>query len=168
MWPLQTLHGLLQVINNDSPLWLVQVQNGEWTSSECLHSVWVLEFFPLTILPSYFSRVCGMSLDVWAAYYSTKTQADPCIGYGALFLHSLFYSRILLHNFKPFQCPKFWSPQLTNTDGLCPVFTCFYHPRAHLICFPFLKDQSPVMVFVQPVKTISYILFSFLDGRGQV
>lgn len=84
------------------------------------------------------------------------------------FLYSLFYSRILLHNFKLFQCPKFWSPQLTNADRLCSVFTCFSHLRAHLIYFSFLSDQSPVMVFAQHLKTISYILSSFLDGGGQV
>lgn len=125
VWPLWGLHRMLQVITNRSLLQLVWVQNVSVLSL-------ALGIVQLTTPPSFFAKVCGMSLDVCTVYYSTKTQVDPAEIYGALFLHKSFYSRILHHNFQLSQTfpnsDLFLNSQIeVRTSRLCLVFICFPH-----------------------------------------
>ena len=61
---------MLHVITNRSLLQLVWVQNVSVPSL-------ALGIVQLTTLPSFFAKVCGMSLDVCTVCYSAKTQVDP-------------------------------------------------------------------------------------------
>lgn len=126
---------MLQVITNNSPLWLVQIQN-------VLHLLWAHEIVELTTLPSFFAKVCGLSLHVHESYSSAKTQADPYIDLCCQALFGLYLFFALLGN--------------------CLQAEFQDDQRPHLICFPSLRNQSSVLLFVQYLKTVSYSLFNFL------